>query len=118
MASRDHPPEVVPGTIHQPGLHVVESQSFNNNNVRQAPLHSYSTESSSWNVDGPPQSPFLDSELKQTAATTTPQVEEKRILGLKRPTFILSALLAVLITAAAVGGGVGGSYAVAQAQKQ
>ena len=39
----------------------------------------------------------------------------KTIFGLRRTTFILAALLALVIIGAAVGGGVGGSKAVSQA---
>ncbi|KAI1815818.1 hypothetical protein GGS20DRAFT_584112 [Poronia punctata] len=43
-------------------------------------------------------------------------VQERTILGLRRPTFFLSVALAIVIIAAAVGGGVGGSMAVENAK--
>ena len=41
---------------------------------------------------------------------------EKKILGMRRPTFLLCAVLIFVIVAAAIGGGVGGSMAVANAK--
>lgn len=48
-------------------------------------------------------------------AQSYPVLPEKKICGLRRPTFFLLVLLILVIIAAAVGGGVGGSMAVSNA---
>lgn len=48
-------------------------------------------------------------------AASYPVSPEKKICGLRRPTFFLLVLLILVIIAAAVGGGVGGSIAVSNA---
>lgn len=45
-----------------------------------------------------------------------PIIKEKRILGLRRPTFWLLIVLLVVVVVAAVGGGVGGALAVQNAK--
>lgn len=56
----------------------------------------------------------------ETAYTVPPvfqvPAQEKRILGLRRPVFILSTLLLLTIVGVAVGGGVGISRAVSDAK--
>lgn len=48
-------------------------------------------------------------------AASYPVPPEKKICGLRRPTFFLLVLLILVIIGAAVGGGVGGSVAVSKA---
>ena len=62
-----------------------------------------------------------DPESKYTAPHTTPPIQPpfpaNTVIGLRRSTFLLVFALAVVIIAAAVGGGVGGSMAVSKAKR-
>ena len=60
------------------------------------------------------------SSLQQQQSSDThmlAKTPEKRILGLHRSTFWLPVVLAIVVIAAAVGGGVGGSIAVTNASR-
>lgn len=55
--------------------------------------------------------------LQQDASAALPLKPHKEIMGLRRSTFWLLAILLVVVIAAAVGGGVGGSMAVSRAKR-
>lgn len=65
----------------------------------------------------PADSPPAWTWAQQHPLLTTPGAHELTIFGMRRVTFVLSALLALAVVVAAVGGGVGGTMAVQNARK-
>lgn len=85
----DHGPEVVSGSHYQPS-----------HALSPSPASGYYAH----------QPPFPQSEV-------TEKKESKKICGLRRPKFYLALVLAFVVIAASVGGGLGGSWAVYQTRK-
>ncbi|KAI1437168.1 hypothetical protein GGR50DRAFT_646355 [Xylaria sp. CBS 124048] len=102
--------EVKPHTPHE-GLEVAPRPAPISSSFYEGPKYGPTVRESS-----PVDIPATQSANTSEGPRSAPPVQERTIMGARRPTFFLCVALAIVVLAAAIGGGVGGSMAVRNAK--